>query len=302
MTRLRHAAHRRARTSPTPSSCPSSTRRGRSRSTSTGRMIGMRYPYEVNLVGDAAATLRALIPLLERKDDRSWQRDDRATKVDALVGGHGRRGPRVRRPDQPDADLQRVLRRGSARRDHRRRQRLGGQLVRPAGPDARRDARHASPAPWPPWGRRCPTPSAPSSPIPTGRPIAFEGDGAMQMNGLAELITIARYWQRWTRPPAGRRGPAQQRPQPGHLGAARHGRHAEVRRVPGTSRRVLRRLRRVARPGRAHRDRPRGAGRRVEDRARRRPALRPRHPLRPGHPADPAARRPRADAGRRPRR
>ena len=36
-------------------------------------LIGMRYPYELNLVGDAAATLRALIPLLRRKDDRSWR-------------------------------------------------------------------------------------------------------------------------------------------------------------------------------------------------------------------------------------
>ena len=38
-----------------------------------GRYIGMRYPYEVNLVGDAAATLRALIPRLRRKEDRSWR-------------------------------------------------------------------------------------------------------------------------------------------------------------------------------------------------------------------------------------
>src|SRR4051794_14170048 len=38
-----------------------------------GAMVGMRYPYEVNLVGDAAATLRALVPLLERKEDRGWQ-------------------------------------------------------------------------------------------------------------------------------------------------------------------------------------------------------------------------------------
>ncbi|HEU0285476.1 MAG TPA: thiamine pyrophosphate-binding protein [Nocardioidaceae bacterium] len=36
-----------------------------------GQMLGMRYPYEVNLVGDAATTLRALIPMLERKKDRS---------------------------------------------------------------------------------------------------------------------------------------------------------------------------------------------------------------------------------------
>ncbi|EUA78646.1 pyruvate dehydrogenase domain protein [Mycobacterium xenopi 4042] len=36
-------------------------------------LIGMRYPNEVNLVGDAAATLRALIPLIQRKSDRSWR-------------------------------------------------------------------------------------------------------------------------------------------------------------------------------------------------------------------------------------
>jgi pyruvate dehydrogenase (quinone) len=30
--------------------------------------------------------------------------------------------------------------------------------------------------------------------------IAFEGDGAMQMNGLAELVTISRYWQDWSDP------------------------------------------------------------------------------------------------------
>ena len=30
--------------------------------------------------------------------------------------------------------------------------------------------------------------------------IAFVGDGAMQMNGMAELITIKRYWQEWADP------------------------------------------------------------------------------------------------------
>ncbi|HVU92312.1 MAG TPA: thiamine pyrophosphate-binding protein, partial [Jatrophihabitans sp.] len=38
----------------------------------SGKWIGMRYPYEINLVGDAKSTLRGLIPLLERKTDRSW--------------------------------------------------------------------------------------------------------------------------------------------------------------------------------------------------------------------------------------
>src|SRR5437764_5695795 len=38
-----------------------------------GRMLGIRYPMEVNLVGDAAETLRALSPRLKRKEDRSWR-------------------------------------------------------------------------------------------------------------------------------------------------------------------------------------------------------------------------------------
>ena len=38
-----------------------------------GKFIGMRYPYEVNLVGDAAQTLRALIPHLRRNEDRGWR-------------------------------------------------------------------------------------------------------------------------------------------------------------------------------------------------------------------------------------
>src|SRR5581483_3411206 len=37
------------------------------------RMIGIRYPMDVHLVGDARETLRALLPRLERKADRSWQ-------------------------------------------------------------------------------------------------------------------------------------------------------------------------------------------------------------------------------------
>ena len=38
-----------------------------------GRLLGLRYPMEVNLVGDSAETLRALVPLLERKTDRAWR-------------------------------------------------------------------------------------------------------------------------------------------------------------------------------------------------------------------------------------
>src|SRR3954454_21824491 len=37
------------------------------------RMLGIRYPMDLNLVGDAQATLGELIPLLQRKEDRSWR-------------------------------------------------------------------------------------------------------------------------------------------------------------------------------------------------------------------------------------
>src|SRR5947209_4535734 len=43
------------------------------------RLIGNRYPMEVNLVGDAGDTLRALIPLLQRKADRSWREEIEAS-------------------------------------------------------------------------------------------------------------------------------------------------------------------------------------------------------------------------------
>ena len=46
------------------------------------RRIGIRYPMDVQLVGDAAETLRALIPLLETKVDRSWQEQIRSSVQD----------------------------------------------------------------------------------------------------------------------------------------------------------------------------------------------------------------------------
>src|SRR6202012_73518 len=37
-------------------------------------MLSLRYPMEVNLVGDSVETLRALLPLLEQKQDRTWRK------------------------------------------------------------------------------------------------------------------------------------------------------------------------------------------------------------------------------------
>ena len=40
-----------------------------------GRLVGMRYPMDAPLVGDAKETLNALIPKLQRKEDRSWREE-----------------------------------------------------------------------------------------------------------------------------------------------------------------------------------------------------------------------------------
>ena len=96
-----------------------------------GKFIGMRYPYEVNLVGDAAATLRALIPHLRRKEDRSW-REGIEEDVARLVAVDGRRGRRRSRSGQPDAAVPRTVRAAAHGRHHHRGLRFLGELVRPA--------------------------------------------------------------------------------------------------------------------------------------------------------------------------
>jgi pyruvate dehydrogenase (quinone) len=164
----------------------------------SGKWIGMRYPYELNLVGDARTTLQSLIPLLRRKEDRGWREAiesdvadwwstiERQATVDAdpvnpLTIFHELS---VRLPENAiiAADsgsaanwYARVLKfRGDVRGS------LSGTL--------------ATMGPGVPYviGAKWAHPDRPT--------IAFVGDGAMQMNGLAELITIKHYWQQWADP------------------------------------------------------------------------------------------------------
>ncbi len=46
------------------------------------KMLSIRYPMDIPLVGDAKETLRELIPLLERKQDRSWRESIEANVKD----------------------------------------------------------------------------------------------------------------------------------------------------------------------------------------------------------------------------
>ena len=55
-------------------------------------MLSLRYPMEVNLVGDAAETLRALLPLLKPRKDGKW-RDRIAKERGRMVEDAGERAP-----------------------------------------------------------------------------------------------------------------------------------------------------------------------------------------------------------------
>jgi pyruvate dehydrogenase (quinone) len=163
-----------------------------------GAMIGMRYPYEVNLVGDAAATLRSLIPLLEHKEDRAWH-DEICAKVErwwevmdgeAHVSADPVNPMRIFSEFSAQAPHDAIITAdsGSAANWYARQVRMRGSMRGTLSGNL------ATMGPAVPYaiGAKFAHPDRPV--------IAFEGDGAMQMNGLAELITVARYWQSWADP------------------------------------------------------------------------------------------------------
>lgn len=161
-------------------------------------MIGMRYPNEVNLVADAAAALDALVPLLQRKEDRSWregieqnvqrwwqtmgQQAEVETEFVNPLRMFAEASPRL--PDDAivTADS------GSAANWYARQLQFRGDMR------GSLSGTLATMGPAVPYGIGAKF-AHPGRPV-----VAFAGDGAMQMNGMAELITIQRYWQQWTDP------------------------------------------------------------------------------------------------------
>ncbi len=162
-----------------------------------GRLLGMRYsPTEVNLVGDSKATLKALIPLLEQKQDRAWR-------------------------EQLEGEIERWWRLMDERA-HLDAQPINPQLVfaelSPRLPDnCILTSDSGSGTNW--WARhlrmRAGMKSALSGTLATMCPavpyalaakfayperpvIATIGDGAMQMLGNAGLIDLAHYQDRWS--------------------------------------------------------------------------------------------------------
>jgi pyruvate dehydrogenase (quinone) len=163
-----------------------------------GRMLSIRYPMEVNLIGDSAPTLRALLPLLEQKTDRSWQREIEADVADwwkvlearAMQDADPVNPQRVfweLSPKLPD-DCILTVDSGSAANWYARDIRMQrGMMASLSGTLAT-------------MGPAVPYAIAAKFCHPSRLAVAMAGDGAMQMNGLAELITIAKYWEEWSNP------------------------------------------------------------------------------------------------------
>lgn len=161
-------------------------------------MLGLRYPAEVNLHGDSAETLRELLPLLQHKDDRSWQEEIargvkewwQTLEERAMASAKPVNPQRVvweMSPLLPD-DAIVTSDSGSCAnwfaRDYKVKQ---GQRASLSGGLAC-------------MGAAVPYAIAAKFAYPTKTVVALVGDGAMQMNNMAELITIQKYWQGWSDP------------------------------------------------------------------------------------------------------
>jgi pyruvate dehydrogenase (quinone) len=162
------------------------------------RMLSLRYPMEVNLVGDSAETLRALLPLLVRKSDRSWRRE-----IEKSVS-RWRNLLEDRAAEEADPINPQLVFRELSRRLPER-----CILTADSGSvanwyarnvDLRRGMMASLSGTLATMGCGVPYAVAAKFAHPDRPVIALVGDGAMQMNGMAELITVAKYWRRWQDP------------------------------------------------------------------------------------------------------
>ena len=165
------------------------------------RMIGIRYPVDVPLLGDAKETLKELIPLLERKEERSWRKDVESNVRDwwEVVEELAMQDADPMNPQRVVWELNQHLPEdaiicadsGSSTNWFARQLKLKkGNLASLSGTLAT-------------MGDAVPYAIAAKFAYPDRPVIAFVGDGAFQMNGMNELLTVKKYWEQyWKEHPA----------------------------------------------------------------------------------------------------
>jgi pyruvate dehydrogenase (quinone) len=159
-------------------------------------MLSLRYPMEVNLVGDAAETLRVLLPLLKTKGDAKWRYRIAKNMQDWWKTLEAR----AMQPANP-VNPQRVTWELSPRLPDR------VILTCDSGSCAnwfardlkmRRGMMASLSGGLASMGAAVPYAIAAKFAHPNRAVIALVGDGAMQMNNMAELITVSKYWRAWS--------------------------------------------------------------------------------------------------------
>ncbi|HEY3593358.1 MAG TPA: thiamine pyrophosphate-requiring protein [Polyangiaceae bacterium] len=163
-----------------------------------GRMVGIRFPMDVNLIGDAQDTLAALLPRLRQKPETAWRRQviNWNAEWTKLMDERAHLEAKGINPQRVFWDLSPLLPdrciltadSGSAANWFARDLKLRrGMMASLSGSLAT-------------MGPGVPYAIAAKFAFPDRPVIALVGDGAMQMNGSAELITIAKYWKEWSDP------------------------------------------------------------------------------------------------------
>jgi pyruvate dehydrogenase (quinone) len=163
-----------------------------------GRMLSLRYPMEAALIGDSAETLRALLPRLQRKTDRSWR--DEIESNDAswwkLLEARAMDSADPINPQRVFWELSPLLPANCILSSD------SGSSANWFARDLRiRDGMMASlSGNLATMGPGVPYAIAAKFAFPERPVIALVGDGAMQMNGNGGLVTISKYWQDWADP------------------------------------------------------------------------------------------------------
>jgi pyruvate dehydrogenase (quinone) len=163
-----------------------------------GRLLGIRYPTELNLIGDAAETLRVLVPYLERKSNRGWRE-----RIEREVRDWWRVLEARAMNNADPVNPQRVFWELSSRLpDHCIISSDSGSAANWFARDVklRRGMMASLSGSLATMGPGVPYAIAAKFTHPSRVAIALVGDGAMQMNGINGLVTIAKYWKEWSDP------------------------------------------------------------------------------------------------------
>jgi pyruvate dehydrogenase (quinone) len=163
-----------------------------------GKMLGLRYPMELNLQGDSKETLKELIPLLKRKEDRSWREEIEKNLKEwwKVIEARAMNSADPINPERVFWELSKLLPdncilssdSGTSAdwfaRDIKIRKGMRASL----------SGNLATMCPGVPYA------IAAKFAYPDKMSIALVGDGAMQMLGNNGVITISKYWKRWKDP------------------------------------------------------------------------------------------------------